>query len=80
MRRLTAWIYGLLAAALLLYAAHRYARVRGQLSLADERLARLEASAGRLASENEALARRIAQTADLDHGESAGQDGPADID
>ena len=55
MRRLTAWIYGLLTAALLVFSAHRYWEVRLQLSYAERSLEQLEESAARLQSENSEL-------------------------
>ena len=59
MRRLTAWIYGLLTAALLIYSVGRYREVHLQLRSAQRSLAQLDRAAALLTAENRELAEQI---------------------
>ena len=61
MRRITAWIYGLLTAALLLFSLERYRETSLQLTDAGIRLAQLNESIAKLASENRELIEQIGE-------------------
>ena len=68
MRRLTAWIYGLLTAVLLVYAARRVVIVRGELMDAGNRLEQLRSEAGALRKENAELTRRLGRPSGKEDG------------
>ena len=55
MRRLTAWIYGLLTALLLAFAAYRYGEICLELSDARDRLEQLDHVSAQLAEDNRRL-------------------------
>ncbi len=77
MRRITAWIYGLLTAALLLFAALRYREVKLSLISAEDRLTRLRADAAQLEKENRDLILRIEDAIPVFGGdETAGEADP----
>ena len=61
MRRITAWIYGLLTAALLVFAIFQFLHVQRQLFSSGQVLEELQAEISRLEAENERLIRVIGE-------------------